>query len=87
MSNRNLNAGHTARASRGGPKAQLGGIRMFKKLLLVALLVSGAALVGCTFDGEHNKHHWWAFRQDIHEMHKFIDRHFLNYDERDPARY
>ena len=60
---------------------------MFKKLLLVGLLVSSAALVGCTFNAEHNKHHWWALRQDVHEMHRFVDRHFLNYDERDPSRF
>lgn len=61
---------------------------MLRRLILAVLVVSGAALaIGCTFSAEHNKRHWWAFRQDVHEMHRFVDRHFFNYDERDPARY
>ncbi|MBI5369157.1 MAG: hypothetical protein HZA54_19125 [Planctomycetes bacterium] len=60
---------------------------MLRKIGLVAALVGLVALVGCTFDSDHNRAHWRSFKQDVHDMHRFIDRHFLNYDEEDPDRY
>ncbi|MBI3271074.1 MAG: hypothetical protein HYZ53_18870 [Planctomycetes bacterium] len=60
---------------------------MLKKLGLGAALVALATLGGCTFDRDHNLAHWRGFKQDVHKMHRFIDRHFFNYDEEDPDRY
>ncbi len=59
------------------------------KRILLALIAVGGVLVtvGCTFDRDHNRAHWRAFKQDVHDMHVFVDRHFFNYNEDDPDRY
>lgn len=35
----------------------------------------------------HEKRHFAAFWQDMGEIHRFIDRHIFNFDEKDPSRY
>ncbi len=35
----------------------------------------------------HEKRHLRAFWQDMSDIHKFIDRYILDFDENDPARY
>ncbi len=58
-----------------------------KKLLLLLCLVILGLVAGCTFSREHNRRHWLALKQDIHEMHKFVDKYFANFDWDDPNRY
>jgi hypothetical protein len=60
---------------------------MLKKIVLLLCLVGLGALAGCTYSMEHNRKHWNAYRQDVNGMHKFIDKHFFNYDDDDPSRY
>ena len=61
---------------------------MVKRLLLALIAVGGVLVaVACTLDRDHDRAHWRAFKQDAHDMHTFIDRHFFNYDEDDPDRY
>ena len=62
---------------------------MLKKLA-IAVLLGGflAGLGGCSlFDWGHNWRHIKSFFRDMHELHKEIDRHFLNYDEDNPHNY
>ncbi len=43
---------------------------------------------GCSlFDWGHNWRHIKSFFRDMHEFHKEVDRHFLNYDEDNPHNY
>jgi hypothetical protein len=69
---------------------------MLKKIFLTIVL--GLVLTGCIgynykwepswTDGfEHERKHFRAWMQDMAEIHKFIDRHLFNLDERDPTRY
>lgn len=61
-----------------------------KKVLLSALLGLFALsfLGGCSlFDWGHNWRHIKSFFRDMHQLHKEIDRHFLNYDEENPYNY
>ena len=60
---------------------------MLRKIGWSAALVALLAMAGCTYDSDHNRAHWRAFKQDVHDMHRFIDRHFFDYDEEDPDRY
>ncbi|MHC5037528.1 MAG: hypothetical protein ACYTHM_09460 [Planctomycetota bacterium] len=58
-----------------------------KKAFLIALL-GVFALGGCSlFDWGHNWRHIKSFFRDMHQLHKEIDRHFLNYDEENPHNY
>jgi len=36
---------------------------------------------------DHEKRHLRALWQDLADMHRFIDRYLLNFDENDPSRY
>ena len=59
---------------------------------IVATMVLGAMAVaflgGCSlFDWGHNWRHIKSFFRDMHQLHKEIDRHFLNYDEDNPYNY
>jgi hypothetical protein len=61
-----------------------------KKALLTVFL--GVFLLGsiggCSlFDWGHNWRHIKSFFRDMHQLHKEIDRHFLNYDEENPHNY
>lgn len=58
-----------------------------KKIYIFLLLVSSAFIfVGCPFHGspEHRRAHRKAIHNDYVEIHKFIDRHFWNYDWDNP---
>lgn len=62
-----------------------------KRFLLMSLVVAVFAAVmtlpGCTFDQTHNERHWQSFKNDVHEAHHFVDRHFFQFDRRDPDNY
>lgn len=44
-------------------------------------------LSGCLIDRTHNRRHWESFKKDLHNVHRDVDRTFLNFDEEDPDRY
>jgi len=65
-------------------------------LLMGLIILTG--LIGCIgfntnwepswTDGfAHEKGHLKAFWQDMGDIHRFIDKYLLNYDENDPTRY
>lgn len=70
--------------------------RIFLLICLGGVLLSNLfGCIGFTHDWEpswkngwmHEKKHFAAFWQDMSEIHRFIDRHLFNFDERDPTRY
>ena len=60
---------------------------MKKGKYLLAGLVVLAGMTGCTFDREHDRRHVRSWVQDMQDQHRFIDKYFFNYDEKDPDRY
>jgi hypothetical protein len=68
----------------------------------IAIMILGVmvlvGLVGCigfntnwepswTDNYQHEKRHLKAFWQDMGDVHRFIDKYILNFDEDDPRRY
>ena len=57
--------------------------KMFAGASIAALIATS----GCTTDREHNRRHWVRFRDQVHDMHTFIDKHLFDYDVTDPRVY
>ncbi len=66
---------------------------VFAMLVFVLSVVAGCIGYSTNWDPswtnkyEHEKRHLRALWQDMADMHRFIDRYLLNFDENDPARY
>ncbi|MDQ7778995.1 MAG: hypothetical protein RDV41_04715 [Planctomycetota bacterium] len=58
-----------------------------KRLALLFCLALLAFVAGCTYSREHNKRHWLSMKQDLHEMHRWVDKYWFNFDWDDPNRY
>jgi hypothetical protein len=59
-----------------------------KRLSILALAVCAVALSGCStldFWKEDALGHYHRFRGQIHDMHRFVDRHFFDYNWDDPS--
>ncbi len=63
------------------------GKRIWTSLLFAGIVCVLGISSGCTFDSRHNQAHLESFKRDMHESHKFIDKHFFHFDWEDPANW